>query len=290
MAVRTKAELQAEIDAKLADNEQGDISAQDVREVAEDLTDSASFGAFALGPQQNTFVGADRAVAQSVRDDYASANAEWLALYNTNRENKIGLAEDVAGPYFAFQRRNVAGDAWEDVTGVVRGGGSATAFLTATPDDTVGDDGDTALVRRSSIVVHAYLKVSGAWVRQWAFSGGDSVLLASGAPVPDRYPAIDPDGNEFIRVAGISGYRPVTQDDVDHSSQNVNTVADLRGGIWGNTFGARANTLPDQTIGPDFEYFTGINFSDSVPLYVWFGLERATESRAHPHQCDVQRG
>ena len=43
MAVRTKAQLQAEIDAKLADNIQGDISAQDVREVSENIVDSASF-------------------------------------------------------------------------------------------------------------------------------------------------------------------------------------------------------------------------------------------------------
>ena len=271
MAVKTKAELQAEIDQKLADNVQGDISAQDVREVATDLTDSASFGAFELGPEQNTFVAADRAAAEAVRDTYEIANQDWLALYNSNRANNIGLAEDVKGPYFAFQRRNVDGDDWEDVTGVVRGGqGSRTDFLTAVPADTDGDDGDTALVRLSSIVVHAFEKVAGAWVRQWAFSGGDSVLLASGAAVPDRLPAADPTGR-YIRKTGISAYAPVLIEDIDHANATratpqspleVNSLAAFRGGLFGTTQNSRANALNA----------FALSYTFSVEVYVWFAI------------------
>ena len=76
-----------------------------------------------------------------------------------------------------------------------------TAYaLTSIPSNAVGRNGDVALVRVSSLVVHAYEKKEGAWDRQWAFSGGDSVLLASGAVVPDRVPATDPGGSGFSPV------------------------------------------------------------------------------------------
>ena len=77
-------------------------------------------GGFTLGPLVNTFSGADRAAAEAVRDAYAAAHVLWLALYVTNRLLYIAL-DDGAGATYAIQRQNVAGNGWEDVSGLVRG-------------------------------------------------------------------------------------------------------------------------------------------------------------------------
>ena len=77
---------------------------------------------FALGPAQNTFGDsstADRSAAETLRDTYATANAAWLALYDGDRSNWIELVW--TGNANVVQRRNAAGDAWEDVTPVIRG-------------------------------------------------------------------------------------------------------------------------------------------------------------------------
>ena len=67
-----------------------------------------SGGGFALGPEQNEFADA------TARNSYATANAAWLALYNADRANWIEVGVDI-------QRRNAAGNAWEDVSGIIRG-------------------------------------------------------------------------------------------------------------------------------------------------------------------------
>ena len=80
-----------------------------------------SGGGRALGPRQNTFGDdstADRPAAEALRDAYAGANAGWLAQYNGNRSFLILLQWDDGD---VVQRRNVAGDAWEDVTDVIQG-------------------------------------------------------------------------------------------------------------------------------------------------------------------------
>ena len=76
---------------------------------------------FALGPASNSFgsTTTTRPAAEAARNAYANANADWLAEYNANRSNYIRLLW--TGNAVAFQRRNAAGDAWEDVTGVVTG-------------------------------------------------------------------------------------------------------------------------------------------------------------------------
>lgn len=76
---------------------------------------------FTLGPQQNTFgdsTTADQAAAEALRDTYTTANADWLALYNTNRSNFIQLIWNGGD---LLQRRNVGGTAWEDGTNVIIG-------------------------------------------------------------------------------------------------------------------------------------------------------------------------
>ena len=78
-------------------------------------------GGRTLGPQTNTFgdsTTADRSAAEGLRDAYAAANADWLALYNADRDDLI-LLRWIGGE--VVQRRNVAGDAWEDVTDVIKG-------------------------------------------------------------------------------------------------------------------------------------------------------------------------
>lgn len=78
-------------------------------------------GVLGLGPATNTFgtsATADRAAAEALRDAYAGANADWLAQYNGNLSFWVRLVWDDG---VVEQRRNAAGDAWEDVTNVVRG-------------------------------------------------------------------------------------------------------------------------------------------------------------------------
>ena len=77
---------------------------------------------FPLGPEQNTFgdtTTANRAAAETLRDDYATANPDWLALYDADRSFLIRLVW--IGNATEFQRRNAAGDAWEDTTSAVTG-------------------------------------------------------------------------------------------------------------------------------------------------------------------------
>lgn len=79
-------------------------------------------GTTPLGPAQNTFgtpTTASRAAAIALRNTYATANPAWLALYNANRAFLIRLVW--TGNAQAFQRRNAAGNDWEDVTRVVPG-------------------------------------------------------------------------------------------------------------------------------------------------------------------------
>ena len=66
---------------------------------------------FSLGPEQNEFA------TDAARNTYATANAAWLALYNADRSFWI----QVGGVAGAIQRRNAAGNAWETVTGLIRG-------------------------------------------------------------------------------------------------------------------------------------------------------------------------
>ena len=140
-------------------------------------------------------------------------------------------------------------------------------FLTAVPANAFGVDGQHALVRVSSIVVHAYKKVSGAWVRLWAFSGGEAVLLAAGLPIlPARQPASDPATNRYSRWIAISGYAPFTIDDWSKASPPIATVSDMRGGSTGTVNRARANTLSFASRPISFDY-------SAIEVYLAFYLE-----------------
>ena len=71
---------------------------------------------FSLGPEQNEFATA------AARNTYATANADWLALYNDDRSLWIQTGVNI-------QRRNAAGSAWETVTAVIRGPTGATSTV-----------------------------------------------------------------------------------------------------------------------------------------------------------------
>ena len=79
-------------------------------------------GGVTLGPAQNTFgttSTASKAAAETLRNTYAGANAAWLAQYNGDRSFMIRLVWTNNAQ--AYQRRNAAGTAWEDVTRVAPG-------------------------------------------------------------------------------------------------------------------------------------------------------------------------
>ena len=89
----------------------------------------------ALGPEQNEFGDsstADRAAAEALRDTYAGANSAWLADYDGDRSFYILLTWTGGGSQ--LQRRNIAGDDWEDAAGIIggpRGPGPTAAELAA---------------------------------------------------------------------------------------------------------------------------------------------------------------
>ena len=94
---------------------------------------------FSLGPAQNTFgttSTATRAAAETLRNAYATANATWLAEYDGDRSYWIQLVW--TGNASVIQRRNAAGDDWEDVTPVIRGPAGPTGAGGA--DGTDGSD------------------------------------------------------------------------------------------------------------------------------------------------------
>ena len=82
----------------------------DARPYLPGATGSGGSG-FSLGPIQNEFVD------NAARDTYAAANAAWLTEYNGDRSFWIR----VGGAAGNIQRRNAAGTAWENVTGIVSG-------------------------------------------------------------------------------------------------------------------------------------------------------------------------
>ena len=79
-------------------------------------------GGRTLGPMQNTFGDSsttDRSTAEGLRDAYAAANSDWLARYDGNHSFLILL--QWTGDNEVVQRRNVAGDDWDDVVDVIKG-------------------------------------------------------------------------------------------------------------------------------------------------------------------------
>ena len=86
---------------------------------------------FTLGPTQNKFTGADIAACRTARDTYATANAAWLTQYNGDRSFFIEL--DPTTGATVFERRNVAGDAWEEVSNLI-----ASAQLSASAPAAAG--------------------------------------------------------------------------------------------------------------------------------------------------------
>ena len=93
MAVRTKPQLRADIDQKLADNTEGDISAQDVHDVSTDIVDSASF---ASGVTQAKV---DEAIATHTSDDDAHHAPPDISALATDAA--LTTHEGVAGAHHA---------------------------------------------------------------------------------------------------------------------------------------------------------------------------------------------
>lgn len=91
-----------------------------------------SGGSLNLGPATNTFNGADRSAAEAARNAYATANAAWLAQYDAEPTYTIILTY---GTTTVYQSRR--GNAWADVTGLIRGPGGPVG-----PQGVKGDKGD----------------------------------------------------------------------------------------------------------------------------------------------------
>ena len=73
-------------------------------------------GGLTLGPPTNEFTGASKSAAETARDNYATANATWLADYDANPTFTIILTY---GSTTIYQGRRDG--AWADITGLLRG-------------------------------------------------------------------------------------------------------------------------------------------------------------------------
>ena len=76
-------------------------------------------GGLTLGPVTNSFNGATRAAAETLRDAYGTANASWLAQYDSEPTFTIILTWPVIPVNTVYQSRRSS--VWTDVTGLVRG-------------------------------------------------------------------------------------------------------------------------------------------------------------------------
>ena len=73
----------------------------------------ASLDGLTLGPEQNTFTGADEDAAEAARDTYFTANTDNLAIYNDDTALNIRLQY---GTTTKYQRRSNNGSRWVNVT------------------------------------------------------------------------------------------------------------------------------------------------------------------------------
>jgi len=79
MAVKTKAQLLAEVASLLADNTTGDISASDVRTCLNDIIDSASYGGYSSAILQLAQTNVSTPVLRELSNNFA---ATWTTTYS----------------------------------------------------------------------------------------------------------------------------------------------------------------------------------------------------------------
>ena len=130
-------------------------------------------GGLTLGPPTNSFTAATKAAAETLRNDYATANAAWLAQYDDEPTFTILINWPATPTNTVYQARR--GSSWADVTGLVRGPKGARG--------TDGDDGDQA-----RFLVYAY--VNSAVAPTAAPTGGTFVQSTGTLTVPVGYTAI----------------------------------------------------------------------------------------------------
>ena len=80
---------------------------------------SGGGGGLTLGPPTNEFNAATRAAAETARDTYATANADWLAQYDAEPTYTIILSWPSTPTDTIYQARREG--AWADVTGLLEG-------------------------------------------------------------------------------------------------------------------------------------------------------------------------
>ena len=76
-------------------------------------------GGLTLGPPTNTFTAATQALAETARDTYALANADWLAAYDEEATYTIQISWPAVVTDTVYQARRSL--AWADITPIIRG-------------------------------------------------------------------------------------------------------------------------------------------------------------------------
>ena len=189
-------------------------------------------GGFALGPETNTFgtaATASRAAAETLRNTYAAANASWLAAYNADK-SLIHLVWDDGD---VVQRRNLAGDAWEDVDYLVvgrRGPGPTQAQLQAAIASGVTEAFILSLLGLSTqklqdLFVGAQVTGSGENRKLVITQADDSTLELN---VPDKSGGTSPGGGSVLAIGrvDINPSRVANAADLDGTYQIILSLTD----------------------------------------------------------------
>ena len=135
---------------------------------------------FALGPATNTFgdpTSDDIAAARTLRDTYATNNADWLAQYDANGALMIRLRH-TGTPSLTYEVR--AGGAWADITAALQGERGATGPAGADGTDgatgatgPMGAQGDTGPMGATGADGAAGAPGGGAWSSLGSHSESD---------------------------------------------------------------------------------------------------------------------
>lgn len=143
------------------------------------LGSTNSTGSLRLGPEENTFSGADLADAESVRDLYFSANPTILAAYQSSSSNLIRLVYDDTTTFQSYSNSG-----WVDYTPVLQGVPGDVASLVAVPVGQVPykkGDGTFGGSRLRILDDGSLLAPPGFGVESGSVNFGDALTLSESA-------------------------------------------------------------------------------------------------------------
>lgn len=238
---------------------------------------------FRLGPIQNVFTGADKAAAETARDEYATdpANATWLPRYNADVSLNIRLEYSVSGtPTVTYQVRNAASTLWldnqsfEGVQGPAGADGlqlefnsraNLDAFFIENPDRIVnglpvvmhiGDNVVTDLVWNGPDNPTDYVVNDQRWRIAASRVSNNSLFIGSSriSNAVEDILVTTADGRKFLAVGvGFTGAGSVRLNDLELTAESTLTVNDLDNQVMTDPFTVNYSTFGNN-LTTDFQF------------------------------------